>query len=96
MFYVYILYSKNLNKRYVGFTGKNVKARLVEHKSGVVPFTSKTKDWEVIYYQGFISKSDAVAEERFLKSGKGRERLKFLLKDTMSIVDKYGGVPKWS
>jgi len=37
----------------------------------------------LIYYEVFISKKDAVMEEKFLKTGRGRERLKFLLKNTV-------------
>ncbi len=83
MYKVYIIYSKKLGKRYIGST-ENVRERLKVHNKGTVPFTSKAKDWELIYYEVFISKKDAVTEEKFLKSGRGRERLKFLLKETMS------------
>lgn len=36
--------------------------------------------WILIYYEVFSRKEDAVREEKFLKSGKGRERIKWLLK----------------
>jgi len=51
----------------------------MEHNSGNSPFTSQNKPWELVYYEAFISKSDAQREEEFLKSGKGRERIRFLL-----------------
>ena len=81
-YYVYILFSDKLRKRYIGRT-EDLKARLEEHNHGKVPFTSKGLPWKIIHYQAFINKADAIAEEKFLKSGKGRERLKYLLKDTM-------------
>ena len=46
------------------------------HFQGVV-FDVKVKYFE--------TREDALEEEKFLKSGKGRERLSFLLKQTMKI-----------
>ena len=60
-----------------------------------MPFTAKANDWNLIYYEALISKEDAYAEEKFLKTGKGRERLKFLLNETMMLVSE-GRVPKRS
>lgn len=37
----------------------------------------------LVYYEAFLSKSDALREEKFLKSGKGKERVKYLFKDNM-------------
>jgi putative endonuclease len=82
MHYVYVLYSKKLNKKYIGRTG-NLKSRMEEHNNGKVPFTSRGLPWVFIHYQAFLYKDDAVAEELFLKTGKGRERIKFLLKNTL-------------
>jgi putative endonuclease len=82
MHYVYILYSTKLDKRYIGYTD-NLKNRLSEHNHKKVPFTSQGIPWQLIYYETFRVKQDALEEERFLKSGKGRERLTFLLKHTM-------------
>ena len=87
MYYVYILYSKKLSKKYIGVT-KNLKIRIEQHKNKLVPFTSKINDWELIYYEVFSSKLNAYSEEKFLKSGKGRERIKFLLIDTMKNFKK--------
>ncbi|MBU0963539.1 GIY-YIG nuclease family protein [Patescibacteria group bacterium] len=87
MYYIYIIFSKKLNKKYIGFTN-NVNRRLEQHKSGKSKFTSKAKDWNLIYYEAFLTKKDAYSEEKFLKSGKGRERLKFLLFDTMETIGK--------
>ncbi len=82
MFYVYILYSTKLRKKYIGYT-EDLRNRVEQHNSGKVTFTAKGRPWQLIYYQAFVSKLDAQEEERFLKSGKGRERLKILLKHTL-------------
>ncbi len=89
MYFVYALYSKKLSKRYIGIT-ENLARRLKQHVSGETPFTRRATDWILIYYEAFLSKQDAYKEEKFLKTGKGRERLKFLLNETMIFVGKGG------
>jgi len=39
--------------------------------------------WTLIYYEAFLSKKDARREELFLKTGKGRERLTYLLENIL-------------
>ena len=82
MRYVYIIYSRKLQKKYIGRTD-DLRERMGKHNNGYTAFTSRGVPWKLIYYESFFNKKDAVAEELFLKSGKGRERLKFLLKHTM-------------
>ena len=83
MYYVYILYSKSINKLYKGFTA-NLKNRIEQHNKQEIKFTKNGTPWILIYYQSFISKTDALREELFLKSGKGKERIKYLLTDTLT------------
>jgi putative endonuclease len=85
MYYVYILWSDTLNKKYVGITN-DLKRRHKEHNSGKSNYTNRGKPWKLVYYAAFISKPDAENEELFLKSGKGRERIKLLLTDTFGRV----------
>jgi putative endonuclease len=82
MHYVYILYSEKIRKRYVGSTS-DLRERIERHNSGKSVFTSKGIPWELLYYEAFISKNDALKEEKFLKSGKGRERIKYLLENSL-------------
>ena len=79
MFYVYVLKNKN-GKLYKGFS-KDLKRRVREHNSGNSTFTSNNGAWKLIYYEAFLNEQDARLEESFLKSGKGRERLKYILKN---------------
>ncbi|MEK7186878.1 MAG: GIY-YIG nuclease family protein [Patescibacteria group bacterium] len=79
MYYVYILKSRQNGKLYKGFT-RDLKVRLNEHNSGRSRYTKAFKPWDLIYYEAFMNKTDARREELFLKSGKGKERLKYLLK----------------
>ncbi|MBI4062339.1 GIY-YIG nuclease family protein [Candidatus Gottesmanbacteria bacterium] len=84
-YYVYILWSAKLHKKYVGITN-NLRIRFKEHNSGKSDFTNRGKPWKLLYYEAFISREDAESEELFLKSGKGRERIKFLLKNSIGRV----------
>ena len=45
------------------------------------------KPWILVYYEAYVSKMDAVEEEIFLKSGKGRERLNICLRQTLKRVN---------
>lgn len=80
MFYIYIIHSQKLNKIYKGFS-TDLKTRISHHNNGKVKSTKSGKPWKLIYYEAFIEKTDALREEIFLKSGKGRERIKYLLED---------------
>ena len=79
MYYVYVLQNA-LGQLYKGSTA-NLKQRIISHNEGKVKSTKTTRLWKLIYYEAFLSKRAARKEELFLKSGKGRERLKYLLED---------------
>jgi len=73
MFTVYVLYSKKFNKIYIGYTS-NLKQRLLSHnKLGKKGYTIKYRPWIVAFTETFENKSDAMAREKALKGGKGRE-----------------------
>jgi putative endonuclease len=55
-----------------------LKERIERHNSKRSNFTKKGALWRLIYYEAFLIKSDALREEKFLKTGKGRERIKYL------------------
>jgi putative endonuclease len=74
MFTVYILLSKKDNKRYIGFTD-NIERRLSEHNSGSVKSTRHRKPFELIYYEQFENKYDAMMKEKFFKTHSGRSFL---------------------
>jgi len=85
MYYVYIIYSEKNEKLYKGFT-TNLKLRLKSHNLGRVKSTVTGRHWKLIYYQSFLNKADARREESFLKTGKGRERIKYLLRETLKNI----------
>lgn len=78
MYYVYVLKGVR-GGLYKGFCS-DLKKRLEQHNSGKIRSSKNLRPLKLIYYEAFASKNLARKEELFLKSGKGRERLKFLLK----------------
>ena len=80
MYYVYIIQSLKTGEFYKGST-EDLKNRIKHHNSGKVASTKHDRPWKIVYYEAFASKRAAQREELFLKSGKGRERVKWLFKN---------------
>ncbi len=73
MFTVYILYSPQYKKSYVGFTS-DLQARLLSHNQlAHKGWTLKFRPWTLIYVEEFSLKKDAMAREKWLKTGIGRD-----------------------
>jgi putative endonuclease len=83
MYFVYILQSNRDKKLYTGRT-ENLELRLGEHNLGKVKSTKNRKPLELIYYEAYKDKQDAIDRELFLKSGRGREVIKRQLKKSIS------------
>lgn len=83
-YYVYVLLSKKDKKYYIGFS-TNVYKRLVQHNSGKTISTSNRRPLEIIYYEAFISKTDALRREKYLKTTKGKKGLKLILRKTNQL-----------
>jgi putative endonuclease len=81
MYYVYLLLSEKDGKTYIGYS-EDFKRRFDEHNRGLVEATKDRRPLKLIYIECFCNQEDAKKEELFLKSGKGRERLKYLLENT--------------
>jgi putative endonuclease len=75
MYYVYVLYSKKSNRLYTGYT-QDLKKRFLEHNQGSGgSYTSKNRPFLLVFYEAFVAKEDAIKQEKFYKSGYGREVL---------------------
>ncbi len=73
MYTVYVLYSKNFDKIYIGYTS-NLIQRIWNHNFGQdKSFTKNFRPWLVIYCEYFETKSDALKREKELKSFQGRK-----------------------
>ena len=76
MFYVYIIYSENVKQKYIGQT-ENLDRRMSEHNNGTLGrFTKNKGPWKLIHHEVFQTRSEAMAREKYLKSGVGRDWLK--------------------
>ena len=75
MYYIYILKSLKDNKLYTGFSG-NLRKRIREHHLGNVASTKNRRPLELIYYEVYQVKENAILREKFLKTTKGKSQLR--------------------
>jgi putative endonuclease len=66
MYFVYILKSLNSGKFYTGFT-HDLRKRLLEHNGEQSRYTKSDVPWELIYFEGYKSETDARKREMKLK-----------------------------
>lgn len=78
MYYTYILYSPSINKYYVGYT-HNLELRLERHNSCWGKFSSRGIPWQLVYKEGFESKTDAIKRELEIKQKKNRRFIENLI-----------------
>ena len=74
MFTVYVLYSENHSKIYIGQTS-NLIERFVSHNKLGNDWTARYRPWKVVYCEYFENRTTAMKREKQLKSQKGRERI---------------------
>lgn len=87
MWYTYVLISLKNKKLYIGYTS-DLRRRVQEHNSGRGgDYSSSSKPFKLIFYEAFTLREEAVNQEKFYKTGYGREVLCGKLRVTLS---KYG------
>ncbi|MFB9077636.1 GIY-YIG nuclease family protein [Flavobacterium procerum] len=79
MFYIYIIFSKTLNKYYVG-SCQDIEKRLLDHLNSRSTFTKSVKDWELKYFETFSTRSEACKRELQIKKMKSRKYIEDLIK----------------
>jgi putative endonuclease len=80
-FFVYILQSQRSNTFYTGQTC-NLANRVKAHNDGLSPYTKGRGLWKLVYFEEYSTRSEAMKREKFLKSGKGRELIKVILRNS--------------
>jgi len=70
-YYTYVLRSKGDNKNYVGFTS-DLMQRFEAHNKGRVESTKNRRPLELIYFEGCLSKDDAIRREKYFKTHFGK------------------------
>ncbi|PKM99598.1 MAG: endonuclease [Elusimicrobia bacterium HGW-Elusimicrobia-2] len=78
MYFAYVLKNKNSGKYYHGHTD-NLARRLFEHNEEKRHYAGVRGPWEIVYYEEFSTRSEAMEREKFFKGGSGREFLKNIL-----------------
>ncbi len=83
MFYVYVL--KNLEGRlYIGQTD-DLEERLARHQTDRAGWTRLRGPWELVHYETFTTRGEAMARERRLKCGKANKELRERLAGVQSV-----------
>ena len=77
-YYVYILKSKKDNKYYIGSTS-DVVARLNFHNAGLQRSTKNRTPFELVLFEEYESKEEALKREKQIKSLKGGAAFQKLL-----------------
>jgi putative endonuclease len=78
MYFVYILYSAQIDRHYIGST-ENIESRLSKHLSQHSGFTGKAKDWVIVYSEELASKTEALKRELEVKKWKSRKMIEVLI-----------------
>ncbi len=79
MWYTYIIYSKSVDKYYIGYT-EDISQRIERHNAGWGKYSSRGIPWQLVYYEEFATKREAIKRENEIKSKKSRKYIEDLVK----------------
>ncbi|MBK7095240.1 MAG: GIY-YIG nuclease family protein [Saprospiraceae bacterium] len=85
---VYVIYSKQIDKFYIGVTNGEIETRVESHKKskyGGKSYTSQANDWELKFAIEAVDYSHAVRIERKIKSMKSRKYIESLINSEENI-----------
>lgn len=82
MFMSYVLICGD-NQFYIGSTD-NLQERTKRHKTGQVEATKNRLPVELIFFEGYRNKYDAIRREDYSKSTKGKRTLRNMLKEFLA------------
>ena len=77
-YFVYIIYSKTCDKYYIGQTD-NIDDRLISHNSGNSPYTSRARDWQIVYSETYGTRTEVRKRELEIKRKKSRKYIEQLI-----------------
>jgi putative endonuclease len=82
MYFVYIIYSKSIDRYYIGIS-RDPERRLKFHNKGLSgskqAFTKRASDWKIVYKKRFENRSDARKFEQKIKKMKSRRYIEKLI-----------------
>ena len=83
MYYLYILKSDKDGNIYTGVSS-NLRLRVQQHIDGKVISTKHRRPLKLIYYEAYLSETDAINREKYLKNGgKAKNELKLQIADSL-------------
>ncbi len=77
-YFTYILQSIYKKSYYIGYT-HNLASRIDKHNSGFTKSTKSGIPWELVYFEQFETKSEAIKRELEIKSKKSRKYIELLI-----------------
>jgi len=80
---VYILYSSDTGKSYVGYTSHLIE-RIRSHNIYGADWTKNFRLWKVVHVEFFQSKTEAMKREKYFKAGRGLYLKKKIIEDFLS------------
>lgn len=80
---VYVLLSQKDHKFYIGYTS-DLKQRLTAHFNGVSPATAPRRPFTLVFCEYFLSKSDAIRREKYLKTTAGKKGLRLVIRESLT------------
>jgi len=84
MYYVYFLKSRKNGKIYTGVTNNSPQERLKQHNNGCNVFSRQNLPFELLYFESYVCKTDAIRREKFYKSGFGRKIRDLIISSAVS------------
>jgi putative endonuclease len=84
--YVYVLRSLKDGLFYVGYSD-DLRQRVADHNKGKNISTKNRRPLELIFYEAYPNKKDALRRERYFKTTKGKTTLKQILKEYLQQKD---------
>ena len=85
MFFVYILKSEKHRRHYIGFSD-DLRERLKKHNKGYVFSTKPYLPWDIVYYEAYRTKDEAMKREHNLKlRSNAWNQLKRRIKDSLKF-----------
>ena len=81
--YVYVVISMRDTQFYSGSTS-DLKKRVKDHQRGLVRATRNRLPLQLVFYEAYLNKFDALRREDYFKSTKGKQTLRNMLKEYLS------------
>jgi len=78
LYYTYVLYSPKFDKIYIGQTD-NFENRLERHNLGMVRSTKAYLPWDILHFEVFKTRGEAMRREKELKTHIGRDFIRDIL-----------------